>query len=99
MSKQIKFKKTDEDLVITIPVGLLKWASENNPNFPVLVKNEQEFAQKVLFELEHNLGSDETGLTGFQILLDKAVEKVATNGEDCIEIIEDVYMKTEEQLG
>ena len=89
MSKQVKFKKTDKDLVITIPIGVLKWASENNPEFLLVVKNEQEFAGKVLFQLEHNLGSDESGLTGFQILLDKAVEEVATNGDDCVEIIEE----------
>lgn len=99
MSNQIEFSKTSKDLVITIPISLLKWASENNTQFPLLVKNEHEFAQKVLFQLEHNLGNDETGFTGFQILLDRAVEEVATNGEDCVEIVEDVFIETEEQLG
>jgi len=90
MSTEIKFLNDGTDLVIKVPIDLLVWASENNPEFPIIVKNKKEFAQKVLFELQHNLGSNETGFTGFQILLDAAVRSVAENGEKCVELIDEL---------
>ena len=84
MSK-ITFKRDKNKTIITIPDDLLVWAAENNPEYPVKVKNNKKFSEKVAFELEHNLGDEDTGLTGFQILLDKAIQEVEEGGYDFIE--------------
>ena len=83
--EQINFKLTEECIIIKIPVSLLKQVAERNPENPLIVLNAKELADKVMFELEYNLGSVESGLTGFQELLDTAIIEVATNGEDCVE--------------
>jgi len=88
MSNVIEFKKDAENLVITIPVSLLKWAAENNSETPMIVKDENAFAEKVMFELEHNLGSNESGLSGFQELLDMAMIEVVESGEECVDLKE-----------
>jgi len=88
MSKEIQFKKDAENIVITIPIGVLKWAGEHHPESPLIVKDENVFAEKVMFELQHNLGSMESGLSGFQELLDNAMLKVAESGEECVDLAE-----------
>ena len=50
--------------------------------------NEQAFAEKVMFELEHNLGRNESGLSGFQELLDTAMIEVVESGEECVDCVE-----------
>jgi uncharacterized protein YjbK len=88
MSKTIQFKNEGGKIVITIPNSLIKWAAENNPETPMIVNDEDAFAKKVMFELKHNLGSDESGLTGFQKLLDEAMIAVLENGDESVEFNE-----------
>jgi len=84
----INIKEYQDKIVITIPVSLLKFAAENNPEIKMTVVDEKTFRSKVMFELANNLGSNETGLTGFQELIDEAIIKVAET-DDCIELVED----------
>lgn len=84
----ISFKKDTENVTITIPVSLIKFVAENHPETPMIVKDVQVFAEKVMFELEHNLGSPESGLTGLQELLDKAMDEVLIM-DDCVEIADE----------
>lgn len=87
----ILFKKLEDKLVIEIPIELLVIAAENNSENPLIVNDKHDFAEKVLFELEHNLGSAETGLSGFQQLLDEAFYEVCIGGNDCVELKEDQF--------
>lgn len=80
------FTKDENNIVITIPIPLLKWAGENHPEDPIIVKDEQQFAQAVMFELKHNLGSTESGHSGFEELLDEAMLQAATSGHDFVEV-------------
>lgn len=85
--KKIQFKNDSEKITITIPSGLLIWAAEHNPEIPMKVLDKNKFVKQVMFELKNNLGAAETGLTGFQELLDEAILEVA--GDECVELIED----------
>lgn len=82
---KITFKRTKGATVITVPDDLLAFAAENNPEYPIKVLNQKDFAEKVAFELEHNLGDPETGITGFEALMDKAIQEVTEGGNDCVE--------------
>ncbi len=88
MPHRLDFKTDLGNIVITIPFSLLKWAAENNSETPMVVKDEQAFAEKVMFELEHNLGSYESGLSGFQQLLDTAMLSVVEGGYECVELVD-----------
>lgn len=85
MASKIWFRKQDNAIVIEIPIDLISFAATNNPDTPFVVKNEDELAEKVLFQLEHGLGEGESGLPGFYQLLDKAITEIAESSEDCIE--------------
>lgn len=82
---EIKFSKDNNGFIIHIPFELITWVAENNPTDPVIVHNKDKFEQAVMFQVEHNLGSMESGLSGFQELLDKAIAEVSSNGEDFCE--------------
>jgi hypothetical protein len=41
-----------------------------------------------MFELDHNLGSTESGHSGFEELLDEAMLEVATGGHDFVDLKE-----------
>jgi hypothetical protein len=84
--EKIEFKITGEVIAITVPIDILTQAAERNPEVLMTVKDKNTFAEKAMFELEHNLGSVESGLTGFQELLDRAIIAVVENGEDCVEL-------------
>lgn len=88
MSKKITFKKDEKNITITIPIKLLKWAGEHHPEDPIIVHDEQQFAEKVMFELENNLGSVESGYSGFEELLDEAMLEVAQGGYDFVDLKE-----------
>jgi len=79
----ITFKTDDGGLTIRIPKGLLVYVAENRGEDPIKVFNDQIFLEQVAFELENNLGEQqgETGLSGFQDLIDKACYEVAMNGD------------------
>lgn len=91
MSKAIQFFNDSENVLITIPVSLLKHAAENNPETQMIVKDENAFADKVIFQLKNNLGSIESGLTGLNELLDKAMIAVLENGSECVDFKEIIH--------
>lgn len=88
MSNKIQFENDSKNIVITIPISLLVWAAKYHPESPMIVKDEDTFSKKVMIELEHNLGSMGSGLSGFQELLDDAMIEVAENGEECVDFVE-----------
>lgn len=90
-NNEIVFTKDENNIVITIPIQLLKWAGENNPADPIIVKDEQQFAMAVMEELQNGLGSAESGLTGFQKLLDEAMLEVAIGGHDFVDLKADEF--------
>ena len=90
-NNKIVFTKDENNIVITIPIPLLKFAGENHPTDPIIVKDEQQFAMAVMEELEHNLGSVESGHSGFEELLDEAMLEVATSGHDFVDLKEDDF--------
>lgn len=90
-NNEIVFTKDENKIVITIPIPLLKWACENNPADPIIVKDEQQFAMAVMEELQNGLGSAESGLTGFQKLLDEAMLEVAIGGHDFVDLKSDEF--------
>lgn len=83
---KIEFIESIQYLTIRIPKDLLKWAAENNPNDPLIITDRDKFARQVFFELEHNLGSMGSGLSGFEELLDRACLKVAEGGYDFVDL-------------
>lgn len=85
MAKEIEYKKDNENITITIPITLLKFIAENAPD-PYLINDEQDFAEKVLFAIQHDLGELDSGMTGFQELIDEAIEEVYISGNECIEL-------------
>lgn len=88
MATKVTFKKDAKNLVITIPISVLKRAAKHHPESPMVVKDGDAFSEKVMFELEHNLGSMESGLSGFEELLDRAMIEVVESGEECVDLVE-----------
>lgn len=86
---KILFTKTDQGINICIPKELLVFAIENNPENKTKISDIDQFILKTMFELEYNLGSTESGLTGLQELLDKAAMEVVESGDTCIELLTD----------
>lgn len=82
--KQISYTKNNSNITIKIPIDLLKVIAETHPTDPVWVLDKQIFADRVLFQLENWLGSSDSGLTGFQELLDKAIYEVGCQGEEFV---------------
>lgn len=83
--EKITFENNYGDIVIRIPGDLIKFAAENNPETPMIVKNKTELAEHIIWRIEFNLGPNESGITGLQELLDKAIITTLEAGEDCIE--------------
>jgi hypothetical protein len=75
----ITFTTDERGITINIPVEILINATLNAPE-PIEVFNQTKFVEQVAFELQHNLGQNESGLTGFQQLLDEACSEVAQQG-------------------
>lgn len=88
MSELMEFKIENGAIQISIPINLIEFAATHNPQSPCIVHDKDTLANKVLFELEFNLGKEESGLTGLQQLIDEAIETVIENGEDCIDLKE-----------
>jgi hypothetical protein len=74
--KTISINSTAEGITIFVPALLLEHVANHHPD-GIAVTNISELQAKVVFELENNLGSNESGLTGLQKLLDKAIEQAA----------------------
>lgn len=81
---KIKFTRTEKGIEILIPTELLAIVAEENPEYPVKVNDKERLADLVMNELEHNLGDDSSGCTGFQELLDEAVQSIYEQADDCL---------------
>lgn len=81
----IKFKQTKSGIIINIPFSILEKVTELHPNAPAKVIDKELFLKEVMFQLENQLGDYEEGLTGFQKLLDEAIEEVVNNASDSVE--------------
>lgn len=87
--KLITFKTDKTGITIKIPRILLNYIAKHNPDSPLKINNSQKFLEEVAFELENGLGDPETGLTGFQELIDEACQEVSIiTTTDCCEFIE-----------
>lgn len=81
--KLIKYKTNKSSISITIPLEFLSFLAKNHPEWPVKVLNKVRFGENVLHQLEHCLGNHES-LTGFQELLDEAIQEAHDSGDDTI---------------
>ena len=86
--KEITFKTNDSGITINIQTDILVHVAENHPESPLKINDPIEFAKQVTFQLEYNLGSEDSGLTGFQKLIDEAIYEVGCSGLDCADIKE-----------
>lgn len=75
----ITFKTDNAGITIHIPRDLLIHIALNAPE-PIEVFNPEKFAEQVAYELENNLGLPDSGLTGFQELIDNACTGIAEQG-------------------
>ena len=80
--EKIKFKASETELIITIPVKLLIHVTENHPEAPATISDNHAFAEAVAFELEDGLGDQDGGNTGFQNLIEAAILAVVEYGHD-----------------
>lgn len=78
----IKFTSDENGITIFISSPLLEHVTNHHPD-GITVTNLEVLQAKVAFELEYNLGSTESGLTGLQELLDKAIIKAAEWESGC----------------
>ena len=78
----ISVQNTENSIVITIPKTILKFVAENHPEYPVKVRDADLFQKAVAFEIQHNIGSSGSGLTGLQEFIDEAICTVAENGDE-----------------
>lgn len=85
---EIKFSDLKDGISIFIPKELLKFAAENNPDSPLVIKDIDDFQTEVLAQLKDCYYDPETGLTKFQELLDAVMMEVAENGEECVDFKE-----------
>lgn len=84
----IKFKQTNNGITIQIPWKVLKQATNEHPAAPARIVNKKLFIKGLMFELENNLGDYGDG-TGFQELIDKAIEELVTGASDSVKTAED----------
>ena len=87
--EQITFKRKGKKIVIEIPFDILEHIANNKPDFNAKVLSKSLFAEDIMYELENNLGLSESGLTGFQELVDQAIEAVYESGAESIEYNDD----------
>jgi transaldolase len=76
-----------DDLVITIPVDLLKHAFNNKEdNYDQFsIKDKKAFAEYVAKNILDFGGDSETGLSEFEIMIDALFEEIVESGQDFIE--------------
>lgn len=92
-TETITFLQTEDNIIIRIPLDLLCFAAENNPDSPLIINDREQFAHEVAFQLEHNLGKIESGLSGFKELLDTAIIEVLESGHPSVDFDEEKAMK------
>ena len=60
-----------DTLIIRIPLDLLKFALENNPDFPLVIKSAEQMGRHFAADIaEFGRGVDESGLSTLERLLD-----------------------------
>lgn len=78
--KKITFTQNEDGITINIPQDFLQFVAENNEENPVMVVDLPQFQEDVAFALENYFGKKGSQLTGFQELLDEAIDGVAELG-------------------
>jgi uncharacterized protein YjbK len=86
---EVKFQREVDGFYIYVPTSLLKFAAETHEDYPMVVIDQDKFVDRVMFEIENNLGSEDSGMTGLTELLDKAMSTVAESGCNSVEFKED----------
>lgn len=83
MDGAIKFTRNRQNLIISIPIKTLKIVADDHPELQdEQIFNKSILADDVLYELQHNLGANESGLTGFQELIDEAILAAYEGGSE-----------------
>lgn len=80
------FKIEKDKLVIEIPNEFLEHLVTTFPDTEIKILDRDEMIKNIAFQLEHCLGDPETGLTGFQQLLEDSIEQVIEGGNDCLDV-------------
>lgn len=81
----IKVTATGKYVTIQMPVELIKHAAQNSEAFTgYRIINQTEFARQVALQIESHYHDSETGLTKFQMFLDKVFEEVLNGDALCI---------------
>lgn len=86
---KMQFTQDAKEIKITIPISLLKFAAENHPETPLKIRDKQEFAKQMIFQLQNK--NSESGLSEFEELLDKTMTEIAESGHRCVEVKELEY--------
>lgn len=84
----IKFTTTERGILIEIPKDLICKIATEHPDDPMIIHDVDDLVDYIKDYLENNEDS-ETGLTGFQALIDQAIWSCYEN-EDFIESINDI---------
>jgi hypothetical protein len=81
-----KFIITPENVSIEIPIAYLNHLATTAPDTKVKILNQEKFIERLVFNLENDLGGVETGLTGFEELLDKAIEDAIESDSESLSV-------------
>jgi len=84
--ESIKFDRKDGNIVINIPEELLCFAVENDPQWPLIIHDQDKFVEGIIFALEYGLRDDESGLTDFKQLLDSAAIYLIEDGVEYVDL-------------
>lgn len=72
-------------IIIEIPVDLLSFAEKNRPDSQYIVNDKNAMAEYVADNILDFGGDSETGITEFEMLLDKLFDEAYENAENWIE--------------
>jgi hypothetical protein len=84
-------KLTKNKIIIEIPLELLVFAEENNPDTPFKITNKTDMGKWIsenIMEYTNSVGQEETGATVFTDLLDGLFGKAYEDGEVWLEPID-----------
>lgn len=88
---KIEAKLTKKDIIIRIPIDLLVFAHDNNPDIGNFfqVKCKRKWAQELVDYILDGGGDSETGLTGLQEFFDNAFGEIIANGSENVKELEE----------
>ena len=84
-------KIVENKIIIEIPLDLLVFAEENNPDVPFKITDKTDMGKWIsenIIEYTNNVGQEETGATVFTDLLDGLFVKAYEDGEVWLEPID-----------